>query len=175
MTQAANLGALGTGASASGVLAVANGGTGATALGPAFSAIKTATQTRSSGVWTKVTFDTEEYDTNNNFASSTFTPTIAGYYLCTARTTLVADGTAMNEIATALYKNGSVFKNGNYIYQPASPIAQLGAEVSAVIYCNGSTDYVEFYGKSDGTTLSFQGVSGNSALTYFQGTLLRSA
>ena len=37
-------------------------------------------QTLSSGTLTKVTFDTELFDTNNNFASSRFTPTIAGQY-----------------------------------------------------------------------------------------------
>ena len=37
-------------------------------------------QTLSSGTLTKVTFDTELFDTNNNFASSRFTPTVAGQY-----------------------------------------------------------------------------------------------
>jgi hypothetical protein len=48
--------------------------------GPAFSATKSANQTVTSGVFTTITFDTEQFDTNNNFASNTFTPTVAGYY-----------------------------------------------------------------------------------------------
>ena len=40
-------------------------------------------QALSSATWTKVTFDTELFDSNNNFASSRFTPTVAGqYYFC---------------------------------------------------------------------------------------------
>ena len=49
--------------------------------GPAFSAYQSTQQTGiSSATFTKVNFQTEEFDTNSNFASSTFTPTIAGYY-----------------------------------------------------------------------------------------------
>ena len=50
---------------------------------PAFLAQKTTgTQTISNTTSTQVTFDNEVFDTNNNFASSTFTPTTAGkYYL----------------------------------------------------------------------------------------------
>jgi hypothetical protein len=143
---------------------------------PAFSAYKTSSQSYSANTWTKITYDTEEYDTNSNFASSTFTPTVAGYYLFTAKTLLIADGTAMAEINTGFYKNGSLVKTGTYKYQPAALTAQFGSNISAVIYCNGSTDYVECYGKSDGSTLVFFGsVSAGAANTYFQGTLLRTA
>jgi hypothetical protein len=141
---------------------------------PLFSAYKTSSQTYSSGTWTKITYDTEEYDTNNNFASSTFTPTVAGYYLFTARNQLIADGTAMSEMNTAFYKNGSLAKSGSYKYQPAAATAQFGSNISAVIYCNGSTDYVECYVKSDGSTLSVFGSAGAGATnSYFQGTLQR--
>jgi hypothetical protein len=141
---------------------------------PAFSAYKTSSQSYSANTWTKITFDTEEYDTNSNFASSTFTPTVAGYYLFTARNQLVADGTAMAEINSAFYKNGSIAKTGAYKYQPAATTAQYGTNISAVIYCNGTTDYVECYGRSDGSTLTFYGGS-SPAYAYFQGTLLRTA
>ena len=143
--------------------------------GPAFSAYKTSNQSYSANTWTKITFDTEEYDTNSNFASSTFTPTVAGYYLFTARNQLVADGVAMAEINSAFYKNGSIAKTGAYKYQPAALTAQFGTNISAVIYCNGSTDYVECYGRSDGSTLAFYGSAGGAPYAYFQGTLMRSA
>ena len=48
--------------------------------GPAFSAYQSTLQSFSSNTVTKVLFQTEEYDTNSNFASSRFTPTVAGYY-----------------------------------------------------------------------------------------------
>jgi len=46
--------------------------------GPAFSAFASTSQTVSSATFTKVIFGSEDYDTNNNFASSTFTPAVAG-------------------------------------------------------------------------------------------------
>ena len=48
--------------------------------GPVFEATAAGSQSINSGAYTKVLFATENYDTNNNFASSTFTPTVAGYY-----------------------------------------------------------------------------------------------
>jgi hypothetical protein len=47
---------------------------------PAFSAYASAQQTVSNATFTQVALQAEEFDTNNNFASNTFTPTIAGYY-----------------------------------------------------------------------------------------------
>ena len=142
---------------------------------PAFSAYPNATLSIANNTNTKILFQTEEFDTNNNFASSTFTPNVAGYYLCTARIQIIADGTAMQEIRSAFYKNGTIFKQGNYIYIPATTVRQMGMVISAVIYCNGSTDYVEVYGNSDGSTLTFLGVAANPSSGYFQATMIRGA
>jgi hypothetical protein len=143
--------------------------------GPAFSAYKTSHQSYSDNTWTKITYDTEEYDTNSNFASSRFTPTVAGYYLFTARNQFIADGTAMAEVNSAFWKNGAIAKTGTYKYQPAALTAQFGSTTSAVIYCNGSTDYVECYVRTDGSTLYVYGAAGAAPYTYFQGTLMRTA
>ena len=142
---------------------------------PAFSAYKTSHQSYSDNTWTKITYDTEEYDTNSNFASSRFTPTVAGYYLFTARNQFIADGTAMAEVNSAFWKNGAIAKTGTYKYQPAALTAQFGSTTSAVIYCNGSTDYVECYVRTDGSTLYVYGAAGAAPYTYFQGILMRAA
>ena len=47
---------------------------------PAFSAYSTTNQSIPQEVSTKIVFNAENFDTNNNFASSRFTPTVAGYY-----------------------------------------------------------------------------------------------
>ena len=49
---------------------------------PTFTAHKTSGQSLSSGVFTKITFDAEEIDTNNGYSTSTSTYTVqvAGYY-----------------------------------------------------------------------------------------------
>jgi hypothetical protein len=50
--------------------------------GPAFSAYQSSSQSISATTATKITLDAEIFDTNSNFASSRFTPTVAGYYHC---------------------------------------------------------------------------------------------
>jgi hypothetical protein len=49
---------------------------------PAFSYYQSSAQTLSSNTLTKITFTTSEFDTTSGmYASSRFTPTVAGYYL----------------------------------------------------------------------------------------------
>jgi len=131
--------------------------------GPSFSAYPSSTQSITSLTWTKVLFQTEEWDTNNNFASSTFTPTVAGYYQVNARAEV---SSSFNQQNIAIYKNGSQNKQGVY-----GSTNFAGTPVSALVYCNGSTDYLEIYlnlGTSQTTTAS-------SITTYFQAFLARSA
>ena len=138
--------------------------------GPAFSAYLASNTSISSGTFTKVTFDTEEFDTNSNFASSRFTPTVAGYYQVN---TGVAFGWAsITRAILAIYKNGSQYKIGNDLGGSNITNALM---TSAVIYMNGSTDYLEVYGYSAGTTLSFYGAAGGTQYTWFNGAMIRSA
>jgi len=139
--------------------------------GPAFSAYLSSNQTVSTGTWTKVTQDTKEFDTNSNFASNRFTPTVAGYYQFNGAILFNANNSITRSIIS-LYKNGSTFKQGSYSYVTNAVGPQSGT-VSSVIYCNGSTDYVELYGYVEGVgTLSFLNSSSN---TYFNGSMVRSA
>jgi hypothetical protein len=134
--------------------------------GPAFSAYQTGSaQVLTAGVWTKLVINTEEFDTNNNFDPTTnyrFTPTVAGYYQISA--TVQFAGAAYCGIA--IYKNGTAAKTGTI--QQSTGIA---SGMSALIYMNGSTDYVETYAFSTVTATLNIGVSS----TYFQGCLVRSA
>jgi hypothetical protein len=130
-----------------------------------------STQTVTDGVSTKITFDTEEFDTNNNFASSRFTPTVAGYYYISAsvtnRQTNITDSVVM------IFKNGSQFKRGFEFGDALSTQDGLGMSVASLIYFNGSTDYVEIYLYSDGTGNS--SVIGDASSTFFTGYLARTA
>ncbi|OFZ67376.1 MAG: hypothetical protein A2V79_09195 [Betaproteobacteria bacterium RBG_16_56_24] len=118
--------------------------------GPAFSAyLPTANQSVTSAVWTKVTLSAEEFDTNSNFDSATnyrFTPTVEGYYQFSF--SLTGDGSPVAAVSGALYKNGALYKAGTYI-QTATVMASSG---SALVYMNGTTDYVELFGYVVGTT-----------------------
>ena len=138
--------------------------------GPAFSAYPTSNQTVTNSTWTKINFGTEEYDTNNNFASSRFTPTVAGYYEINAR--VVSSGYTTNETILSIYKNGSESKRlGQIPNGTASSLCPMG---SVLISMNGTTDYLEIYLiQTSGLTQTFLG--SYSAEAYFQGFLVRAA
>lgn len=136
--------------------------------GPAFSAYQSSAQTLSSTTNTKIQFQTKEFDTNTNYDATTnyrFTPTVAGYYQ-------VSGGFQVASTATggsiAIYKNGGGFKSG-----AGNPNATTSNQwqVSALVYLNGSTDYVELYGY----VTTGQALVANPQFTYFQAFMARSA
>ncbi len=139
--------------------------------GPAFSATKiTTAQTITTGVATKVTFNSEEFDTANNFASSTFTPTVAGYYIITANAQISFSDSTGGLSSVYIYKNGSAYSRAGM--NISSSITNTNyAAVSTVIYMNGTTDYVEMYaiGTSGSATITLNATSN----TRFTGCLLR--
>ena len=108
--------------------------------GPAVSAIKTSNQSLTASTFTKITFNSENFDTNNNFASDRFTPTVAGYYQINSYAEF--SGTAITNAIITIYKNGSRFADGSAIGASTAP----RGNTCDVIYFNGSTDYVEVYG-----------------------------
>jgi len=132
---------------------------------PAFSAYKSSNQSVSSLTNTKVTFNTEDFDTNSNFASDRFTPTVAGYYQINAGITF---GSTVSYAQISIFKNGSSYR---YNYLQASA-ANYSVNISCVVYCNGTTDYIEIYGYINATTPTFLG---GSEATWFNGVLVRAA
>ena len=140
--------------------------------GPAFSAYRSTNQSISTGTWTKVQADVEEFDTNSNYDNTTnyrFTPTVAGYYQINGEIKL--SGAAAILIAS-IYKNGSEFKRGTQFGSAAG--AGQASAVSALVYFNGSSDYVELYAfQSSGSTLNIEGSGGTNG--YFQAFLARAA
>jgi hypothetical protein len=138
--------------------------------GPAFSAYNTSNQSVTSSTLTKITFQTEVFDTNNNFASSTFTPTVAGYYQINGL--LRAVGTAITSSFVAIYKNGSIYSYASVLDGVSATSSQLVA--SEVIYMNGSTDYLELYGFIVATSPAFGYVT-TGINCRFSGSMVRGA
>jgi hypothetical protein len=143
--------------------------------GPAFSAYAAATlQTITSGSQQKVLFQTEEFDTNNNYTNSRFTPTVAGYYQLNAEVRLDgASGTG--EMMIVIWKNGSEYKRG--INQSGTQIASnfWAMQVSSLVYANGTTDYFEIYvQQGSGGSLTVTAVNSPN-ITWFNGCMLRGA
>ena len=138
---------------------------------PAFSAYRgTSNQSITASTNTKVQLNTEEFDTASAFDPTTnyrFTPQIAGYYQISGQ--IEVDGTAITRCFCAIYKNGSVNKFGNDGVQTGA----YRTVVSALIYLNGSTDYIELYGWANGTSPVFY--NGNGTSTYLTGVLVRGA
>jgi len=143
--------------------------------GPAFSAYAAATlQTITSGSQQKVLFQTEEFDTNNNYANSRFTPTVAGYYQLNAEVRL--DGTSgTGEMMIVIYKNGTEHKRGTN--QQGTQIAAnfWAMQVSSLVYANGSTDYFEIYvQQGSGADRTVTAVNSPN-ITWFNGCMVRGA
>lgn len=140
---------------------------------PAFSAYASANQSVTSGVYTKVQFNTEQFDTANCYDNATnyrFTPNVAGYYQVNILTPLYSTATTI-AICT-LYKNGAEFLRGQD-FRGATFTTATPAQ-STLIYLNGSTDYIEAYAYISGAA-SQQFLGGLPNPCYFQASLVRSA
>jgi hypothetical protein len=126
--------------------------------GPTFSSYLSTGQTIAGSTNTKVLFDTNLWN-SGNFASSRFTPTIAGYYQVNL---MVVGQNANTGVFTSIFKNGTAYKNAGLTM--ASPYVL----VSGLVYLNGSTDYIEGY------TYIIAATPIVSTASYFDACLVRS-
>ena len=182
---AINLAASGAGG-VTGNLPVANGGTGAATLAaagltnaPAFQAFMAANQTISASTYTKIEFDTEDYDSDGcyNHTSGTvtlngistpsysFAPNVAGKYLIGA----AVNSNTGTDFDTLLV---SIFKNGTQVNRVINSSRHYdSAMTSFIVTANGTSDYFDIQCYSElggGTTL--QPTDGDSRLMWFAGT-----
>jgi hypothetical protein len=135
--------------------------------GPAFSAYQSSAQTLSSSTTTKLQFQTEEFDTASCFDNSTnyrFTPNVAGYYQANGGLQM---GSSATVIVLYLYKNGSNFKQ--FFSSNSSNVS--GGYGSALVYLNGTTDYIELYAN----ITTGQALNATAANVYFQAAMVRAA
>jgi hypothetical protein len=134
--------------------------------GPTFSYYQSSAQTLSASTNTKITFTSNDWDTTSGmFASNRFTPTVAGYYLIDSAITMSASFCGGELL---IYKNGSNFKSGAGV---GGGSVGNRFTVSGLVYCNGSTDYIEIYGYVG----VGQALTTGSSQTYFQAVMVRSA
>lgn len=132
---------------------------------PTFSVHKNGTDQTGivTATWTKVTWSTENWDTNSNFASDKFTPTVAGYYGLNAVVRQYDTGTFADYVA--VYKNGVLYNSIDK--ESGGTTSRKSHSLSTIVYANGTTDYFEIYLKhelgSDGT------IVGTAASTWFNG------
>ena len=148
--------------------------TGVASNGPAFSAYASSDLNVTDAVITKVQCNTEEFDTASCYDNTTnyrFTPNVAGYYQVTVQVYYNTNGNKPVSFYNLIYKNGAAVKT-NFLY--ATTTILLGqAPLTALIYMNGTTDYLEFYARASGGSSMFFG--SGAVNTFFQAFLARSA
>ena len=119
---------------------------------PAFRATRPSNQTLTDASNTKIQFNSEDFDTDNCYDSTTnyrFTPTSSGKYVVTATIRFLSDDN--NRIATTnilFFKNGSEHSNYpcNYRHGQHNGITMHRTDI---ISFNGTSDYLEVYGNCD--------------------------
>jgi hypothetical protein len=118
---------------------------------PAFRAFLNSNKTMSDATTTKVdTFGTEDFDTDNNFASSRFTPTTAGKYFVFLQLAITntTDADVMYYAETYIYKNGSQLVKNTLDPKNSNPSNQAILYNATIVDMNGSSDYLEAYANS---------------------------
>jgi hypothetical protein len=133
---------------------------------PSFSAYSNGGQTLGTAE-TKIQFNNKDWDTNTCFNTTNyrFTPTVAGYYQITVSFSV---GVFVGQTQPIIYKNGSVWMYGQY--PGTSSTTSNWTYLTGLVYCNGSTDYVEAYAYCSGTATT----QANNFYK-FQGVLVRTA
>lgn len=140
--------------------------------GPAFRAYVDGSQSITSGSQQKVTFGSETFDTNGNFASSTFTPTVEGYYQLNA-TVRISGTSGGGEVMITIWKNGSEYARGTNEGGSEQGSNWYSMQVSDLAYANGSTDYFEIYiQQSSGGS---RDTTAGQNISYFSGAMVRGA
>jgi hypothetical protein len=139
---------------------------------PSFSVYRNAAQSISNSTFTKIQFDTKNFDTATAFDITTnyrFQPTVTGYYQINGVVSMA--GSTVSVMGVEIYKTGASYVRGSV----STNNTGLGgiSSASAIIYLNGSTDYVELYvWQGSGGALGIQ--TGNN-VTQFSGALVRGA
>lgn len=142
------------------------------ANGPAVSAYRaTSNQSITTSTYTKVALNSETFDLGSCFDSTTnyrWTPNVEGYYQMSWAVYIGA--TSLTSVLSSLYKNGAVVANGTY---NAGVGGLDGISTGAkLVYLNGTTDYLELFGRGIGTTVV---IKFGEDLTYMSGFLARPA
>lgn len=135
--------------------------------GPVIVVYQSGGQSIPNVTWTKISLDTELFDTGSAFASNNFTPQVAGYYYVSAQ---VYYGASSGWCTSNIRKNGIGYAYGTSV--SATPNGMI-TNANKIFYLNGSTDYVDFatYQSTGGSTSTIASIEGTS----FCAVLLRAA
>jgi hypothetical protein len=133
----------------------------------AFSVGLSGNQTLSNNTWTKITFNNEEFDVGNNFASNKFTAPSDGKYVFTHAVYMwVSGGNDWDNYSIRFYKNGAGLSDTYSQFSLASAnMLEVAIPASYVLDLSAS-DYIEVYAKLNASGASSRQVD---AVSRFQG------
>jgi hypothetical protein len=145
---------------------------GVGATGPLFNCNASGSFSVPSSTDTKVPINTVVYDTNNCFNTSTnrFTPNVAGYYQVQGAV-FISPPNNTSGFILQIFKNGALFQQVHRDQYEVN-FNQLACG-GTIVYCNGTTDYLELYvWQNGGSTQTF---GNNGTVTWFSGAMIRAA
>ena len=132
-----------------------------------FSVYRAASQTGiADATITKVTFDTERFDTNNNFASNKYTVPVSGFYQINAFTLIQsADNTGVAGFIS-LYKNGVELMRRDHGYSTTvATFVQQGAFLSEIVQLTAA-DYLEIHVYMDVASSTVTVIGGSTGSSF---------
>jgi len=93
--------------------------------------------------WTPITFDVADVDTNDGLdvTNKWYKPNVAGYYNVALSTQ--AGGTGLTRGISGVWKNDERVQQGTESYNDAVPISSITSLTNTIVYCNGTTDYIQ--------------------------------
>ena len=135
---------------------------------PTFEVYKSSHQTVSDAVTTKVTFDTEVFDTANAFASDKFTvPQDGKYRIYSQLTHYSVSSGQISDCRTQIYKNGSQYKEVLTIF--GSTQGYFISLFNSAIMDLAVGDYIEMYAQINVGSGTVQVSGSSNKETYFGG------
>jgi hypothetical protein len=136
--------------------------------GPAFLVGRSTSQNITPATFTKIQFNSEVFDTDNCFDSTTnyrFTPNKSGYYQMNM--SVLTSGAPATRSILEFWKNGSLYLRFSDVNT-----VNIGNSGSTIMFFNGTTDYAEGYAYIAGTANT--DVNGTGTNTQFSGVWIRS-
>ena len=133
----------------------------------AFSVGLSGNQSLTNNTWTKITFNSEEFDVGSNFASNKFTAPSAGKYVFTHAIYMwVSGGNDWDNYSIKFYKNGSGLSSTYSQFSLASANILEAAIPASYVLDLSASDYIEVYAKLNASGASSRQVD---AVSRFQG------
>jgi len=137
---------------------------------PAFEASLSGDQSISNNTSTKITFNTEQFDTAGAYDNSSnyrFTPQTAGKYYVYCKVELYGGSTnSLEACFVQIKKNGSTLISSEHSAYPDNILHKIFIYNAGVVDFNGSSDYVEAFAQGEGNQ-SNQTVKASNRTTLF--------